>query len=223
MQSDKQKKNKKTVVAIFAHPDDESFGPSGTITKLAQSHDVYVLCATKGESGMGPSSNLATVRALELRESAKILGVKNVFFLGFIDGTLSNSIYHKLASKIEQKLKVLKPEILITTEPRGVSGHIDHITVSMVTSFVFNRLPFVKTLMYYCIDQKAAAKMANYFIYFPPGYKRSQVDKIVDVTKYWPQKREAMLAHKSQIKDARTVLGRMKNLPKEEYFFIKTK
>lgn len=216
-------KNRKTVVAIFAHPDDESFGPSGTIAKFAQKNDVYVLCATKGESGMGPSSNLAAIRANELRESAKILGVKNVFFLGFVDGTLSNYIYHKLASIIEQKLKLLRPEILITTEPRGVSGHIDHITVSMVTSFVFAKLPFIKTLMYYCIDEKAAAKMANYFIYFPPGYKRSEVDKVIDVTKYWPQKREAMLAHKSQAKDANTVLGRMKDLPKEEYFFIKTK
>ena len=215
--------NRKTVVAIFAHPDDESFGPSGTIAKLAQSNDVYVLCATKGESGMGPSSNLAAIRAKELRESAKILGVKNVFFLGFVDGTLSNSIYHKLASKIEQKLKHLRPETIITTEPMGVSGHIDHITVSMVTSFVFTRLPFVKTLMYYCIDEKAAAKMSSYFIYFPPGYKRSQVDKIIDVKNYWPQKRKAILAHKSQFKDARTVLERMENLPKEEYFLIKNK
>jgi LmbE family N-acetylglucosaminyl deacetylase len=223
MMQQKNPKNRKTIVAIFAHPDDESFGPSGTIAKFAKDNDVYVLCATKGESGMGLSSNLAATRAKELRDSAKILGVKNVFFLGFIDGTLSNSIYHKLASKIEQRLKLLKPEILITVEPRGVSGHIDHITVSMVTSFIFAKLPFVKTLMYYCIDQKAAAKMANYFIYFPPGYKRSEVDKIIDVTKYWPQKIEAMLTHKSQIKDARKVLGRIKGLPKEEYFFIKTK
>lgn len=216
-------KNKKVVVAVFAHPDDESFGPSGTIAKFAQSGDVYVLCATKGESGMGASSNLAEVRAQELLESAKILGVKNVYFLGFVDGTLSNSIYHKLAAKIEQKLKHLRPEILMTTEPRGVSGHIDHITVSMVTSYVFGKLPFIKTLMYYCIDEKAAAKMSNYFIYFPPGYKRSQVDKVVNIEKYWHLKRKSMLAHRSQIKDARTVLGRIKDLPKEEYFFIKTK
>ena len=136
---------------------------------------------------------------------------------------LSNSIYHKLAEKIEEKLKIIKPQILITTEPQGVSGHIDHITVSMVTSYVFNRLPFVKTVMYYCIDEKAAEKMSNYFIYFPPGYKRSQVDKIVDIRKYWTLKRKAMLAHKSQIKDAHTVLGRMKYLPKEEYFLIRKK
>ncbi len=215
--------NRKTVVAVFAHPDDESFGPSGTIAKLAQNNDVYVICATKGESGMGPKLNLSKIRADELRESAKILGVKAVYFLGFKDGTLSNSIYHKLASKIEEKLKLLKPEILITTEPQGVSGHIDHITVSMVTTFVFNKLSFVKKLMYYCIDEKAAAKMKNYFIYFPPGYKRSKVDKIVNIEKFWHLKKMAMQAHKSQAKDAQKVIKRMKGLPKEEYFLVATK
>jgi len=219
----KSKANQKVIVGIFAHPDDESFGPSGTIAKYAQTHDVYVLCATKGESGMGPSSNLANIRANELRKSAKILGVKNVYFLGFLDGNLSNNLYHKLASKIEKKLEILKPETIITTEPNGVSGHIDHITVSMVTTFVFNKLPFVKMLMYYCIDEKAAAKMKNYFIYFPPGYKRSRVDLIVDTTKYWHLKKAAMLAHKSQTHDAEKVLARMEGLPKEEYFLIKKK
>ena len=223
MSSKKKKSNKPTLVAVFAHPDDESFGPSGTIAKFAQTHDVYILCATKGEAGKGPKSNLAETRAEELRQSAKILGAKKVYFLGFEDGMLSNNFYHKLAAKIEKKLRELKPEILICQEPQGVSGHIDHITVSMVTTFVFNKLQFVKSLMYYCIDEKAAAKMKNYFIYFPPGYKRTQVDKIVDTAKYWNLKKQAMFAHKSQIEDARKVLDRMKNLPKEEYFLIKRK
>ncbi len=216
-------KSKKLLVAVFAHPDDEAFGPSGTLAKFTKTHDVYILCATKGETGMGPKSNLGKIRAQELKNSAKILGIKDVYFLGFKDGTLSNNLYHKLASKIEKILKQLKPEILMTQEPQGVSGHIDHITVSMVTSFVFNKLPFVKTLMYYCIDEKAAAKMKNYFIYFPPGYKRSDVDKVIDTAKYWHLKKEAMMAHKSQAEDAKTVLSRMEDLPKEEYFLINTK
>lgn len=216
-------KNKPVLVGVFAHPDDESFGPSGTIAKFTKTHDVYILCATKGEEGMGPKSNLGKIRAQELRNSAKILGIKEVYFLGFLDGTLSNNLYHKLASEIESILNELKPEIIITTEPNGVSGHIDHITVSMVTTYVFKKLPSAKTLMYYCIDEKAAAKMSKYFIYFPPGYKRSKVDKIVNIEKYWYLKQKAMYAHKSQKDDAKEVLDRIKGLPKEEYFLIKTK
>lgn len=63
------------------------------------------------------------------------MGVKKVHFLDFLDGTLSNNLYHKLADKIEGHLKKLKPHTVITFEPLGVSGHIDHITVSMVTTF----------------------------------------------------------------------------------------
>ncbi len=211
-------KKNKTIVAIFAHPDDEAFGPAGTIAKFAQENDVYLICATKGEEGMGPTSKLAQIRSKELLDSAKILGIKKVYFLGFHDGTLSNNLYHELAAKIEAYLKKLKPEILITDEWQGISGHIDHIAVSMVTTFVFRKLKFVKTLMYYCIDKKAASRMSDYFIYFPPGYTRDSVDRIENIESVWKKKKEAMNAHVSQKKDAQAILRRHEGMPKEEYF-----
>lgn len=218
-----RQKSKKTLVAIFAHPDDEAFGPAGTIAKLAKTHDVYLICATRGEAGMGPTEKLAQVRSKELRTSAKILGVKKVYFLGFTDGSLSNNLYHKIASKVEKIFKDLEPETIITHEPKGISGHIDHITISMVTTYVFKKLPFVKTLMYYCIDKKAASHMDKYFIYFPPGYERGQVDKIVNISTVWDTKIKAMLAHTSQEKDARAVIERNERLKREEYFLLLTK
>lgn len=221
--------DKSPVVAIFAHPDDEAFGPSATLAKLSKDHDVYVLCATKGEEGSprkdsgetgGNHKKLARVRAEELRKSATVIGVKKVFFLGFIDGTLSNNLYHSLAVKIEQKLKEIQPETLITFEPRGISGHIDHITVSMVTSYVFNRLNFVKTLLQHCITINIRKRMGDYFIYFPPGYKKSEIDLIVNVEDEWDIKVKAMMAHKSQIHDAKRILKMRRDLPKEEYFLV---
>lgn len=214
--------NKPVLVAVFAHPDDEAFGPAGTIALYSKTHDVYLLCATKGEEG-GKNKKIAQIRQNELLSSAKILGVKKVFFLGFKDGTLCNNLYHKLASKMEQKLRLLRPEILITTEPRGVSGHIDHITVSLATTFVFKKLKSIKTLMYYCIDKKAAAHMEHYFIYFPPGYSKKDVDKVVDISDVWNQKTSAINAHKSQKEDAKTILKRNEGLPGEEYFLILNK
>lgn len=211
------KKSRKTLVAVFAHPDDESFGPSGTLHKYSKTHDVYILCATKGENG-GVGKKLGTLRAAELEKSAKLIGAKKVFFLGFIDGTLSNSMYHKLAAKIESKLKELKPEIVITFEPRGVSGHIDHIVVSMVTTYVFNKLPFIKSLLYFCLSQDKRNTFGDYFIYFPQGYKKSEIKKTVDVSGVWDLKVKAMLTHKSQLEDARRVLKAINRAPKEEHF-----
>ncbi len=211
------------IAAIFAHPDDEAFGPAGTLAQLSIDYETYVICATYGEAGEGQHSNLAEVRAEELKVSAKILGIKKVYFLGFKDGTLSNSLYHKLAEKIERILKKLKPSTIITFEPRGISGHIDHITISMVSSFVFERSPHVKTLLQHCIRQDIRKKMGDYFIYFPAGYKKSDIDLTVNVKNQWGTKIKAMMAHKSQAADAKRVLKMRQGLPKEEYFLITQK
>ncbi|HVZ67306.1 MAG TPA: PIG-L deacetylase family protein [Patescibacteria group bacterium] len=218
---------KKVAVGIFAHPDDEAFGPSGTIHKLAKEYDFYLLTATKGEIGKSSVKGekpLHEIRADELRESAKILGVKKVFFLGFKDGTLSNSLYHKLAAKIEKILDDLKPELIITSNPNGGSGHIDHITVSMVSSFVFHRKPFIKKIMYSAITEEARARMGDeYFIYRPPGYKLSEIDEIIDVADVWETKLKAMQAHKSQKHDYENIIKSREGLPKKEYFQVKKK
>lgn len=217
-----KKSKNKTLVAIFAHPDDEAFGPAGTLAKFAETHDVYILCATKGEAGKSQLStdNLHDIRKKETEQSAKILGVKKVFFLGYIDGELNNNLYHKLAGKIEKRLKELKPEIIITFEPKGVSGHIDHIVVSLVTTYVFNKLKPVKKLLYYCIAQRERKYLKDYYIYFPQGYKKEEIDEVVDIVPYWDKKLKAILAHKSQKHDADKILKILKKIPKEEYFLV---
>lgn len=219
------KEPRRTIVAVFAHPDDETFGPSGTLYKLAQENDVYVICATSGEAGENHRTRkskrtIAQIRRDELRRSAKILGIKRAYFLGFEDGTLSNNLYHQIAEKVEKKLKVLKPDTLITFEPKGISGHIDHIAIAMITTFVFRKLSFVTTLMYHATLKERAATRHDYFIYFPPGYDRSEFDEIVNISDVWEVKVAAMREHKSQIKDMQNILENSKNFPKEEYFFV---
>lgn len=212
------------VVCIFAHPDDEAFGPGGTIAKLSQTRDVYLICATKGEAGMkkGRKSNrgLGAIRAKELLRSAKILGVRKVYFLGFRDGTLSNNLYHQVAARIEKILRRIKPDTILTHEPRGISGHVDHIAISMISSFVFERLPFVKKLMQFCLPAARARAVKEYFIYRPPGYKQSEIDLVVDVKSTWNIKLSAMLQHRSQIHDIQRILKVAKRFPKEENFLL---
>ncbi len=225
----KQLRNKTSIrpsiVAIFAHPDDEAFGPSGTLIKFAKTYDLYILCATKGEVGLGADKNkLPDIRTQELITSAKIIGAKDVFFLGFKDGTLSNSLYHKIAKKAEIILKKIKPEILMTFESKGISGHLDHIAISMVTTYLFVRRNIAKKLYYYCItEEKREKSMDEYFIYFPTGYKRYEVDEIVDVSAVWDRKVKAIRAHKSQKHDGERILKNYEKLAKEEHFFVLTK
>lgn len=206
---------KSSIVGIFAHPDDEAFGPSGTLAKLSKNHDVYLICVTDGNSG----KNLKDIRKNELFKSAKILGIKEVFFLNFKDGELNNNLYHKLAQEIEKYLEKLRPETVITFKPRGISGHIDHVAVSLVTTFVFMKLQFIKKLLYFCID-KAQRNFEgdDYFIYFPPGYDRKNIDMTVDISDEWEQKVQAINAHQSQAKDGDFILSMLSKFPKEECF-----
>jgi len=216
----------KRVVGIFAHPDDEALGPSGTLAKLAQDHEIYLICVTSGEAAGRTEEEkliIGETRRKEIQASAEILGVKEVFFLGYEDGQLCNSVYHQLAGDITKRVEELRPETLITFELRGVSGHIDHVTVSMVTTFVFERYSFIKKLMYYTITKIESKRMDGYFIYFPEGYSREHVDEVVTVGDVWETKVKAMQCHKSQVHDVERVLHNTSDLPREEYFFIRTK
>ena len=221
----------KPVVGVFAHPDDEAFGPSGTLAQFAkEGRETYIICVTKGDAGENHSDDdgdLKTIREDELRASAKELGIKDVYFLNFKDGTLSNNIYHDVADALQKKLEELQPEIVITLENRGISGHLDHIAVSFITTYVFKKLSFIKELWYFCITEEAqkviGKHLGDYFVYIPPGYKKEDVTKIIDVSSVWEQKKAAMLKHESQQPDVEANLQSAQELPKEENFIVLTK
>jgi len=211
----------KKIIAVFAHPDDEALGPAGTLAKFADTnHVVSIICVTNGDAAGKTNlekETIGEIRKAELQNSAKILGIKEVFFLEYPDGELRNNIYHELAGQIQEIVERIRPDILLTFEPRGVSGHIDHMAVSMITSFIYCKLSFVKKLMYYCLGE-SRQQLKDYFIYFPPCYKKEDVDETIDVTEYWDIKVQAMHAHQSQIEDVKRVLDQTRHLPKEECF-----
>ena len=148
----------KTMLAVLAHPDDESFGLGGTLALYAQKgYDTYLVCATRGESGtvdpehLNGFKDIAELRTLELERAAKILGLKDVFFLGYRDsgmpGTEDNNhpdaqINHsveEVATKVVKYIRVLKPDVVITFDPIGGYKHPDHIHIHQATVLAFDR------------------------------------------------------------------------------------
>lgn len=215
----------KKLLVVFAHPDDEAFGPGGTLAKYGHENvEIHLLLATKGEAGdnhlrIKKSKTLGEIREKEARKSAKILGIKKVEFLGFMDSELKQSNYHQLAGKIINKIESFKPEVVLTDEPRGVSGHLDHVAVSLTTTYAFLKTKIARKLYYYCLPEKWYSKrLQNYFIYFPEGYPEETITTRIDTSKYWPLKVRAMMAHQSQIKDVKAILKERSKLPKIEYF-----
>jgi LmbE family N-acetylglucosaminyl deacetylase len=216
----------KKILAIFAHPDDEAFGPSGTIALLSQTHEISIIIVTSGESGkcaLSEIDELKDIRHEEMKLSAKILGVKNIYFLGYKDGQLSNSLYHTIAQDLEKYIKKLKPDTLLTFEHRGFVGHIDHVAVTLISSYVFEKISSLKRMMYFCMSEESRALQDPYFIYIPPGYKKSEINEIYDVSEVWDRKLASMKAHESQTHDYERFTKVLEQLPKEEYFLIKNK
>jgi len=220
----------KPVVAIFAHPDDEAFGPAGTLALLAKERPVYLICVTNGDAGINSHSDttrtLSEIRREELEASAKVLGIQKVYFLDYKDGTLCNNFYDAIAGKIETILDELAPDMLLTYDQRGITGHLDHITVSMITSFIFERRSDIQELWYYCVDITEQTlfreQYLDYFIYLPEGHRKQELT-MKDVSSVWEQRLESMHQHKSQFHDIKRVLAVKQQLPHEEGFIIRKK
>jgi LmbE family N-acetylglucosaminyl deacetylase len=125
-----------TLMAVFAHPDDEAFGSGGTLTKYAaEGCDVYLVTATRGEAGaiaepdLATPANLPDVREQELRCACQIYGIHPPRFLGYQDGQLPIVNQGQAVGKLVRIVRELKPQVLVTFGPDGIYGHYDHIAV----------------------------------------------------------------------------------------------
>ncbi len=227
----------KKLLVVTAHPDDESFGPGGTLAYYAsRGVEVRVICATRGEAGddavvkseiRNPKSQkreLNTVREHELLSASNMLGVAKVEFLDFIDGTLNNEQYHNVAEKITSVIEEFEPQVILTFEPRGVSGHLDHVAISFITTFAYQKSQIPQKLYYYCLPREFTDRMGNYlneyFVYFPKGYDQSVITTRIDISGVWDKRIAAIKEHHSQQKDIDNVLKFLELRNKQVDHFI---
>lgn len=179
----------RTILAVLAHPDDESFGLGGTLALYTQKgYYVYYLCATRGEAGTVDEEHLrgfsstAEMRTDELMRAAKHLGLKDVFFLGYRDsgmpGTEENKhpdaqINHSInevAGRVVKYIRELKPHVVLTHDPIGGYKHPDHIHIHKATKLAFEKaddasfhpeagLPFKPRALYYQVYSRRWLKL----------------------------------------------------------------
>jgi len=214
------------ILAVFAHPDDDVFGPSGFILSLIErKNHVYEIFLTNGESGINQKTgkkdkDLGKKRKEEAKKSAFFMGVEEVFFLNFNDGCLSNSLYHDVFKKIKKIADEINPLSFLTYEPRGISGHVDHFFTSMVVSFLASKLK--KTVFYYCLSKEQRLLIKDYFIFFPEGYSDGEIDLKLNVEKYRKKKEKLIKIHQTQVKDGQMILKNIKNQrPLIENFLVR--
>jgi LmbE family N-acetylglucosaminyl deacetylase len=134
------------MLCVFAHPDDESYGPGGTIARYAmEGVQVYLLMFTCGEAGtIGVSKQLARERLCQLRvdelaAACDALGIAGHRVLGTPDRGVEDIDPEWAVGQIVRDIQVYQPQVLLTFHHKGVSGHSDHIAVAGHLEQAFDR------------------------------------------------------------------------------------
>jgi LmbE family N-acetylglucosaminyl deacetylase len=148
------KHDRASLLAVYAHPDDEVFH-SGVLANLSErGARVTLVSATAGDAGkahpsMGPVDDLAAVRAEELRLSCRRLGIEPPVILGFHDSArkerqrhddplaLANVDMLEVESAIRDLIRNVEPQVILTFDPHGAYYHPDHVAVHRATTAAF--------------------------------------------------------------------------------------
>ncbi len=193
-------------LVVFAHPDDAEFLCGGTIAKwVGEGTEVRYVCATDGSAGWnGPDlgrSEISETRKREMRDAAEALGVADVKFLDFVDGSLQADL--TLRKAITREVRRARPDVIVTFDPsvrwvaRRYINHPDHVAVgdavlAVVSCDAPTRPQFPELLG----EGHEPFKVRALWLSTEDG-----ADTKVDIGDTFKTKIEALMAHRSQIEN----------------------
>lgn len=226
---------KKIIVGIFAHPDDEAFGPSGTLLMETRSGaELHLITLTAGENGTNPDNdeNLGEIRLKEWRVAGNLIGATSMQHLGFADGTLNNLAFLDIIKQLETIVRTIASS---QTEPveiefmsldlGGISGHIDHIVAARAACFVFYRLqedglPMTRIRLA-TVPRSLVGTRNLDFVYMEEGCADEDIDEIVDARSIVTEIYAIMRTHHSQRGDCEAHISRLGDAVALNHFIIK--
>jgi len=197
------------VLAVVAHPDDETFGLGAVVDALtASGAAVHLLCYTRGEASTlnenGASLHLA--RAEELRQASSALGVATVTLLGYPDGCLAGTPPGELAAHVTRLAARHRPGGLLVFDDTGITGHPDHqaATRAAVRAADAAGLPVLAWTLPAAVASRLQHETGQAFTGRPPDH----VDLCIRVDR--ARQRRAALMHASQISPTAVLWRRLR-------------
>jgi N-acetylglucosamine malate deacetylase 2 len=191
------------LLAVFAHPDDETFRPGGTLALLARyGVQVQVLTATRGQAGsrghppLCSPEDLPVVRERELRCACTALGILPPILLDYQDGHLTEVDPNEVIEQIIRVAETVRPQVLLTFGPDGLSGHPDHILIGQLVKNVFDRMTQVVALYTVAVPQSLVVRLGMPQIRAVPD---ESITLTVDVSAAWDAKLAAVRCHRTQL------------------------
>ena len=196
----------KRIAIVFAHPDDAEFICAGTVARwVAEGHHVTYVLLTNGDKGSSDPSvtpeQLVATRAAEQRAACKILGVRDVVFVGFSDAMLVADLDTR--REVVRVIRRLKPDVVVCGDPtirwvgQDYLNHPDHraageVTLDAIYPAARDRMTFPELLA----EGLEPHKVAEVYL---SGAK--EPDVWIDTTPYLDKKLAALRAHASQLGD----------------------
>ena len=186
------------VLAVVAHPDDETFGLGAILDRLTTSGAaVHLLCYTRGEASTlnARGASLRQARAVELRQASNALGVATVTLLGYPDGGLAAAPPAELAAHVTRLATRHRPGGLLVFDDTGITGHPDHqaATRAAVQAAAVAGLPVLAWTLPATVASRLQSETGQKFTGQPPD----RVDLCIRVGR--ARQRRAALMHASQI------------------------
>lgn len=187
----------RTVLAVVAHPDDESFGLGAVLSAFAdQNAELAVLCLTRGEAStlQGVPGELGEVRAAELAAAAKVLGASAVELLNYPDGGLSEMPADELAIPILELVERFSAQGLLVFDPSGVTGHPDHSQATAAAQIAATKfgIPVLGWTLPTAVAEALNRQYQTSFV----GHSNANIDLVVPVDRR--RQCEAVRHHRSQ-------------------------
>ena len=195
------------VLAVCAHPDDESFGLGAVISTLVDlGAEVSVLCLTRGEaSTLGSSPDLATTRVAELESAALALGIRCVTVGHHADGALPAVPLELLVTEVEAELRAARADLMLAFDEGGITGHPDHERATQAAVAVGVRRG-VPVLAWAIAHRVAASLLAEFGVGFV-GRDESDIDLVMPVAR--ERQWAAIRCHASQSSENPVLRRRM--------------
>ena len=180
-----------SVLAAFAHPDDEGFGCGGTLAMLvSRGARVTLVCGTNGDVGEISDPALATpetlgqVRQEELRRAMEVTGVGDLRFLDYRDSGMvgsednrhPNALHQadagQIVDRIVEVMNETQPQVVLTHDPSGGYGHPDHIAMCRHVTAAFSK---------FAGQGGAKDSRALYYVCFPRSNFRRMWREMLDL------------------------------------------
>ena len=176
------------VLYIFAHPDDESFGPAAAMSKQRrQGHEVYLLTLTRGGATKQrfkydySVAEMGEVRYREMQDVARVLDLSGMVVLDLPDSGLKEMDPREIERVVAREIERIQPDVVVTDAVHGVSGFHDHLVTHAIVKRVYvelrERAPYLKRLAFSTITKEWAQKINPCFGSSKPG----EIDCTFDV------------------------------------------